>query len=152
MHRLKQLIAALRSGKYQQAQSKLASPSGAFCCLGVACELFRLETGIGQWQPDRGLDFGAAGDPTLMEFYINERGEHYRLAQPVEEWLLGLSGNPETTRRDINISLPNPPGLWCTASDLNDWGFTFDQIADILDWNDHALVVWLAREETTNAT
>lgn len=31
--------AALRSGKYRQAGGVLKDPNGAFCCLGVACDL-----------------------------------------------------------------------------------------------------------------
>lgn len=40
--RVKRLIAALRSGKYKQTTSKLRDSDGAFCCLGVACEISRL--------------------------------------------------------------------------------------------------------------
>lgn len=38
------LIAALRSGKYEQGQFKLRGGNG-FCCLGVACDI----SGIGEW-------------------------------------------------------------------------------------------------------
>ncbi len=30
-------VAALRSGKYKQGKSRLRSPKGEYCCLGVAC-------------------------------------------------------------------------------------------------------------------
>jgi len=42
------LIAALRSGSYKQITGALHSAEG-FCCLGVACEVFRQETGRGRW-------------------------------------------------------------------------------------------------------
>lgn len=37
-------VAALRSGKYQQAQGALRAGDG-FCCLGVACDI----SGLGDW-------------------------------------------------------------------------------------------------------
>lgn len=39
-------VAALRSGKYKQAQEVLQG-GGGFCCLGVLCEISKLETGFG---------------------------------------------------------------------------------------------------------
>ena len=39
-------VAALRSGEYKQAKNVLTDGIG-FCCLGVLCELSRLETGFG---------------------------------------------------------------------------------------------------------
>jgi hypothetical protein len=39
------LVAALRSGKYQQARSALRIDY-RFCCLGVACDI----SGVGQWE------------------------------------------------------------------------------------------------------
>lgn len=38
-------IDALRSGEYHQEQHVL-SYNGAFCCLGVACELYQKEVGV----------------------------------------------------------------------------------------------------------
>lgn len=37
----KKWVKALRSGGYQQGQNKLKNHEGAFCCLGVACDLVR---------------------------------------------------------------------------------------------------------------
>jgi len=46
-------VKALRSKKYKQAQGGLRRQieDGGFgyCCLGVACEVFRLKTGKGDW-------------------------------------------------------------------------------------------------------
>lgn len=41
----KKWVAALRSGKYQQATGWLRSDAG-FCCLGVACDIFLRERGL----------------------------------------------------------------------------------------------------------
>lgn len=50
---IKLLVEALRSGKYQKAKGKLRVRD-CFCVKGVACELYRLNTGIGKWE---GSDF-----------------------------------------------------------------------------------------------
>lgn len=42
------LADALESGKYQQTFEVLRDDNG-FCCLGVACDIFRKETGKGEW-------------------------------------------------------------------------------------------------------
>lgn len=36
-------VAALRSGKYKQAQNQLTNGRGSFCCLGVLCDLYAKE-------------------------------------------------------------------------------------------------------------
>ena len=41
-------VAALRSGEFEQAKGALKDATG-YCCLGVACELYRRETGCGEW-------------------------------------------------------------------------------------------------------
>lgn len=46
-------IAALESGEFPQGKGALRSDRG-YCCLGVACEVYRRETGIGEWVPGDG--------------------------------------------------------------------------------------------------
>lgn len=41
-------IAALRSGEFKQTQKRLRKDD-TYCCLGVLCELYRRETGLGAW-------------------------------------------------------------------------------------------------------
>ena len=40
-------LAALRSGKYQQAKAALHRQGDGFCCLGVLCDV----SGLGKWEP-----------------------------------------------------------------------------------------------------
>ncbi len=52
--RVQLLVDALESGKYQQAQGSLRNRVARlgrynYCCLGVACDVFRKETGQGKW-------------------------------------------------------------------------------------------------------
>lgn len=44
----KRWVAALRSGEFKQTRNRLHYGDG-YCCLGVACELYRRETGKGKW-------------------------------------------------------------------------------------------------------
>lgn len=67
---------ALESGEYQQTQQQLRDGrKNAFCCLGVACEVYRKETGVGRWSADGvfrigtddGYDLGLP--PTVAEWF-----------------------------------------------------------------------------------
>ena len=44
-------VAALRSGEYKQGKGALRPTKNSYCCLGVACELYRQAEG-GTWQND----------------------------------------------------------------------------------------------------
>lgn len=46
---MEKLCQVLESGKYQQTTAFLHN-DGKFCCLGVACDLYREITGIGEWK------------------------------------------------------------------------------------------------------
>ncbi len=43
-------IEALRSGNYKQGFGQLKNNKDEYCCLGVACELFKAKIG-GSWNP-----------------------------------------------------------------------------------------------------
>jgi hypothetical protein len=44
-------VDALRSGEFEQGHGRLRRPAG-YCCLGVLCELYRRDTGDGDWRDD----------------------------------------------------------------------------------------------------
>ena len=48
--RIKLWVEALRSGKYQQGRRALRTLDNKYCCLGVACEVYREQTGDGDWR------------------------------------------------------------------------------------------------------
>lgn len=77
-------VAALRSGKYEQAKGTLKSINqGGFCCLGVLCDI----TALGRWEMDSeghglqyntGDSFESAILPVLVMNYVemnNAAGE-----------------------------------------------------------------------------
>jgi hypothetical protein len=69
------LVDALRSGEFKQGQSQLRF-GDRYCCLGVACELYRRETGDGEWRE--------AHDDGDFVFSLGD--ERYYLPKAVCEW------------------------------------------------------------------
>lgn len=106
---VRKLIDALRSGKYRQGRFALRPGDGStYCCLGVACDLYRLECG-GEWAEH--------SDPIKFE------GLEDVLPDVVMGWLGCAHGGFEITidgERDI-------------LSELNDAGYSFGAIADALE-------------------
>ena len=102
-------VKALRSGKYGQAQGRLAEAGNSFCCLGVLCSLAPQE--VGEFIGDLFIYTNSEG---------NEAGEREKLPRPVREWS-GVKGS--YGERFTKFSL----------ADLNDYGKTFAEIADIIE-------------------
>ena len=114
-------ITALRSGEYKQGREALKRTDNEFCCLGVLCDLYIKETGIGRWVNDKS---------TYVDFWI---GDKYSGAMPLEEvkdWA-GLSNkgmNIHTTDVLLYNNFPR------TLAGLNDTQrLSFLQIADIIE-------------------
>jgi hypothetical protein len=130
---VRQLSAALRSGQYAQGrhQLKTIGPDHppAYCCLGVACDLYAADHPEARWltgnQDDErwgaapffdGADQSATVLPALVQHAYG----------------FGTSGGPPVVI----------DGDWCESlSSANDRGYDFDEIADALD-------VLCDREET----
>jgi len=107
------LTSALRSGEYRQAQHTL-QVDGAFCCLGVACDIYLKETGKGSWGDSKRYFYDGVGDDSKT-----------RLPAAVRDWYgfrtqYGSFGDPDRGEsRRLSIE--------------NDNGATFMSIADLID-------------------
>ena len=104
------LVTALRSGKYSQATSELRV-GDSFCCLGVACDLYNPEgwsnkDGGWSYRDNRTINTGVL--PDSVQTQLN--------------WL--------TPNGQLRINEQKSPDLYTCLSQLNDQGFTFNQIAD----------------------
>jgi hypothetical protein len=55
--RIRLWVKALESGQYKQTRATLHDKNG-YCCLGVACEVFKKATGRGQWTRWKGFVVG----------------------------------------------------------------------------------------------
>ncbi|SRR6266496_2435950 len=122
-------VNALRSGEYEQARRKL-SVDGKYCCLGVLCDLAS-KNGVPLDVEERNyLDPNA---PTVEEANKTLKafdGESTVLPSSVIGWarLSDEEYNPQVLKEYYDGSEE-----LCLAA-LNDTGFTFDQIADIIEW------------------
>ena len=99
-------VDALRSGEYQQTQRRLHDENG-FCCLGVLCDLYGKENNV-EWQHNEVDDY----------FYGNHG---FILPSSVVEWS-GIADSNPLVNGGIN-----------TLSELNDRGFTFNEIAYVIE-------------------
>lgn len=113
-------LAALRSGEYQQTTWQLKSDCGsAYCCLGVATDLFRKETGEGEWIEEYGM----------AKFKIHDVSEAGVLSPVVRQWAGLPDYNP-------SVRLPSEAvgeSYITSVAELNDNGYTFAQIADLIE-------------------
>ena len=106
----KKWVAALRSGEFAQGQHFLRKHDN-YCCLGVACELYRRETGNGEWwQVTQG-----------KYTFISDSYEFVTVLPSTVAYWLGL--HTEAGEFGVEDSL----------ADMNDTGKTFDEIADVIE-------------------
>lgn len=124
-------IEALRSGKYKQAKRYLkvveqGETEPGYCCLGLACELYQQFEGDlrvnGGWNPLKGLTY------TSFDSIQNV------LPEKVQKWL-GIRDKGQ-----LNQEFPIPADCidshkydFDLLTALNDTGYTFEQIADIIE-------------------
>ncbi len=112
-------IKALLSGEYRQEQGLLAykhdTEGLGHCCLGVLCEVYRQETGKGEW-----VDLGGH-----LKF-VDGGGDYSDTCLPdhVQEWA-GVSEDPLVVVNRKRIPVP--------LSSLNDEGETFEEIASLIE-------------------
>lgn len=131
---MKLLVAALRSGTYKQIDGRLSNRQG-HCCLGIACEIYQAAIGDLVIKPD-------AHSSLSSTLYDDQR---YALPPKVQNW---LNVDANAIRVPLNekscefLAKYTPSsGHISTAltvndiylSDLNDWGFTFEQIAEVIE-------------------
>lgn len=110
----KALVEALRSGRYTQGKNYLRRGS-CFCCLGVACDI---NPDLGTWNDE--LMFSSLSDNKhpFSTFSV--------LPEPVQR-RLGWA-TPQG-----HLDLHDRKGMEQTLLGLNDRGFSFSQIADIIE-------------------
>ena len=111
-------VEALRSGEYEQGRSALRPEKGRFCCLGVLCDLHSLAN--------------KAGEGWSGESYA---GWTNYLPAEVRDWA-GLDANdPAVTDSQVYKHFCEKVLFdgEMTLGILNDDGFGFEKIADIIE-------------------
>lgn len=115
---VQKLLAALRSGEFAQTNSVLRDETG-YCCLGVACEVYKRETGDGAWKVGYGND----------RFNVGGHESSYTLPEAVREWL-GFSHSDGEFEGSVVLD----GRRFATLVELNDAGtVSFAQIADVIE-------------------
>lgn len=129
-------LTALRSGQFQQGHTVLhgVNEDGVheYCCLGVLCSLAERENAVERTGTGGTLSYGSYS--TMSAHYLPEE---------VSEWasLVGRiragSGSDADQLGDPGFFLDlftREGSSYVTLSSLNDAGFTFDQIADVIEY------------------
>ena len=101
-------VDALRSCEYQQTQGRLRKEDG-FCCLGVLCDLYIKENNV-EWE---------------IEDDIYRYEKHFTVLPPS---VVGWAGVEDSNPYVIGVT-----GFVGSLSALNDSGFTFNEIADLIE-------------------
>ena len=131
MNRIRDFVTALRSGDYEQTHSLLGSIDEnsvkRYCCEGVAAERYGEQLGYKvKWTPSGRLLLNTDADYAENDFW-RKMG------------LIGEVDHPSTSLFIFNL----PSGQTLLNSQLqssiaymalNDDGFTFSQIADLIEW------------------
>lgn len=117
MGRRKRWARALTSGEYNQGTGRLLSmPSGKYCCLGVACSVFKDDLGIEKRLPS---EFQV----TAAMKFDSEVGASFAIGE--DERVLAL---PEELRIYLGLSVNDQNVL----VKLNDGGVSFGVIASVI--------------------
>lgn len=125
-------VKALRSGEYEQGRGVLRDHNNRYCCLGVLCDLYAKEKGK-DWtlNPDRGAGYGSLYSihhaTGILPFEVMEWADI-----KTEEGLL-----PEAYPR-ASRTLPTL-GAARDLTGLNDSGYTFTAIADLVELHKDAI-------------
>lgn len=122
-------VAALRSGEYRQAKDYLARTNDdgqvvGYCCLGVLCEIAVQEEAI------------APPSPINYEGSLWYDGDDVVLPESVAAWAGLDSEDPAVPRPEGAREHPSFLSRGedkTTLASLNDGGFTFAQIADLIE-------------------
>ena len=120
------LLEALRSGEYKQCRDRLYA-DGGYCCLGVACDVYHKETGLGEWSA---YDFHGI---TARSFSTETaHGESYGMPPEVSEWF-GFADHG-TSKDGSPLAFGDDGHSASSLISLNDdLKMDFNQIADIIE-------------------
>lgn len=149
LERIRDYVAALRSGEYEQTTwrlGKVMSDGGkAYCCEGVAFERYheQFKKFNTQWR-------ATSDDVGACLFALEPEAEDSRWQKgtyntaPTNFWRAMGMLSTRSTASDFEFQLPSGQTLLDGAEEthfdrigfavLNDEGFTFSQIADLIEW------------------
>ncbi len=125
-------LAALRSGNYTQAQGRLRV-GDSFCCLGVLCDLAIADGVAIRWGEE--VAWGEGIVPIVPREY--PEGEDLLNLSVLPDIVIEWAGLPEYTGNpDLRYEYQDENRVALAV--LNDNGFTFEQIADLIETHEFA--------------
>lgn len=119
------LVAALRSGDYEQTEGRLRKRGTIdggtrYCCLGVACKISEL----GEFENDT--------DTYVVDPDTIGGASDTHLPHPVRHWL-GFASESGRIDDMIDDGIATPHGARRCLTDANDSGVSFNDIADAIE-------------------
>jgi len=120
-HRRQQWANALKSGLYKQIRGSLRDDKG-YCCLGVACEIYKQNTGHGKWVND------SEYSSTIEDFSVGGDEGGGSLPYKVEQYF-GLTN--EVGALEHNYKSTEQPLSLATANDS--YRYSFKEIASLIE-------------------
>ena len=104
------LVEALRSGKYEKGIEALRRED-RYCCLGVACDLYKKHEGIGDWEWDEfQSSWSFLGDieslPQKVMDWLGFKDETGALIDDIEERSLRLSSLMDLNDNECGMDFP----------------------------------------------
>ena len=115
-------LRALRSGKYTQCKGSLHIKDDGFCCLGVLCDILRKDFDNVKW---RDSGYHPNGDDDDEECEIFQR----TAVLPIEIMKYAKLCDRESY---VEIVSPKDNESKVSLAELNDEGWTFEEIADVI--------------------
>lgn len=145
LERIRDFVAALRSGEYDQTKNRLrtgVSPvtgKAGYCCEGVAFERYGVQLGYGMVNNGSGAMIALGRNyPSDDNSFAVDKFMSTAVAPP--EFWQDMGMRDRTVYNGFAFELPNNYTTrdenreWEEYASLNDAGFTFPQIADIIEW------------------
>lgn len=122
--RVRLLVEALRSGEFEQGYATLRTQGDTYCCIGVACEVARLN-GIGiEWKLEKRASCCDDCDPGHEgeRWFFNEQSVAFGTA--VRDWYGFIEADPILSDHDFTLTMIG-------ANDTK--GMNFEKIADLIE-------------------
>lgn len=118
---IRQLVDALRSGRYKQVKDALRIDD-SYCCLGVACDI----SGLGEWKGTNIYDDDGRFVETQWSYRLPNGVAHSSVLPPPVAYYYGFES--------VNPLLSDEFGNMYEASAFNDQkDYDFNKIADLFE-------------------
>lgn len=115
-------VDALRSGEYAQGDGRLYDGE-SYCCLGVLCDIHSRMTKAGVWSHSTDYD----GNSVVIYKADGAYNCGEVLPPSVRDWAELDASNPDVGNH------PCGSKVYRTVAELNDYGYTFDDLANIIE-------------------